>query len=490
MEEINLDSIKKAINKNNNIENNRKDTLIKNYMSASNTNEKKILKNDLKDEEKLNMDNIKKEQVTKINSNDSSIVNKTEVLTYGCRLNTYESQIIKDNLKEANLDNVVVFNTCAVTQEAENQAIQEIKKYKKKHPDKKIIITGCAAQINAKKFYNMQEVDLVLGNQAKLDVKNYTLENIKEKKMITSNIFKETESKPQLVTNIEGRTRAFIEIQNGCDHYCTFCIIPRGRGKNRAVPVEQIINQMQILLNNGYKEIVFTGVDITDYGKNIDGNLTLAKLIKRVLLALPDFNRLRLSSIDVAEVDEELFEMCAFEKRILPHFHISIQSGDNYILSKMKRRHKREQVIAFCNKLRSLRPEVSFGADIIVGFPYETDEMFLNTCNIVHEAGLQFLHIFPYSIRENTPAAKMEQIDDSIKKERVKMLHNIKAKAIKSFYEKMSGTSQEVLIENGKKAKTNNFVNVDLRDSIYKNHKEGEIVKVDIIYKEDKLIAI
>jgi len=296
-----------------------------------------------------------------------------QVITFGCRLNIYESEIIKQNLATSNLDNVVVFNTCAVTKEAEKQARQAIRKLKNTDPNTKIIVTGCAAQNTPEMFAAMPEVDKILGNEEKLSPQYY---NFDSEKILVNDIMSIKETANHLVTSFEGRARAFLQVQNGCNHRCTFCIIPYGRGNSRSVPIGSIVQQIRSLLAQDFKEIVFTGVDATSYGADLPGSPTYAQMIKRVLSQVPELQRLRLSSIDVAEIDDELFELMAYEKRLMPHFHISLQAGDNMILKRMKRRHNRQQVIDFCHKLRSLRPEVAYGADIIAGFPTETDDMF------------------------------------------------------------------------------------------------------------------
>jgi threonylcarbamoyladenosine tRNA methylthiotransferase MtaB len=297
------------------------------------------------------------------------------------------------------------------------------------------------------------------------------------------------ENAPQLITNFEGRTRGFIQVQNGCNHRCTFCIIPFARGNSRSVPIGSIVEQTKILVENGYKEIVLTGVDVTDYGLDLPGSPKLAQMINRLLNLVPDLKRLRLSSIDVAEIDEELFELMAYNKKLMPHFHISLQAGDNMILKRMKRRHNREQVIDFCNKLRSIRQGVSFGADIIAGFPTESDEMFLNTKNLISDAGLQYLHVFPYSERENTPASRMPQLDLHIRKERARILREEGQKQLEIFYKKFLGRTFEVLVEKNNIGRLENFIQVKLDKEIL--HGEFVAVRLDSIsdgYMNGKLL--
>jgi threonylcarbamoyladenosine tRNA methylthiotransferase MtaB len=327
----------------------------------------------------------------------------------------------------------------------------------------------------------MQEVDKVIGNEEKLDVSNYSFEG---EKILVNDIMSVKETAPQLVTNFDGKTRAFIQIQNGCNHRCTFCIIPFARGNSRSVPIGRIVEQTKILLDQGYKEIVFTGVDVTDYGLDLPGAPKLGQMIKRLFNLVPNLNRLRLSSIDVAEIDEELFELMAYNEKLMPHFHISLQAGDNMILKRMKRRHNREQVIEFCNKLRSIRHDVSFGADIIAGFPTETNEMFLNTKNLINEAGLQYLHVFPYSERENTPASKMPQVDVQIRRERAKILREEGEKQLEIFYKKFIGKNLQVLVENDNIGRLENFIQV----KIDKNIEQGSLVNANLYGVNGKYI--
>lgn len=384
----------------------------------------------------------------------------SQVITFGCRLNIYESEIIKQNLAASNMDNVVVFNTCAVTKEAEKQARQAIRKLKKTDPTKKIIVTGCAAQNTPEMFSTMPEVDKVLGNEEKLSSQYY---NFDSERILVNDIMSIKETANHLVTSFEGRARAFLQVQNGCNHRCTFCIIPYGRGNSRSVPIGAITQQVKLLINQGFKEIVFTGVDATSYGADLPGTPTYAQMIKRVLSQVPDLQRLRLSSIDVAEIDEELFNLMAYEKRLMPHFHISLQAGDDMILKRMKRRHNRQQVIDFCHKLRALRPEVSYGADIIAGFPTETDDMFENTRKLISESAIQYLHVFPYSPREGTPAARMPQVPLKIRKERATILRDEGNKELIKFYQQHLNKQMLLLVENNNMAHTENFIPVHLK---------------------------
>ncbi len=396
-----------------------------------------------------------------------------EVLTFGCRLNIYESEIIKNNLAKSKLENVVVVNTCAVTKEAEKQARQAIRKIKRQDPSKTIIVTGCAAQNTPEMFASMSEVDKVLGNEEKLSDANYF---IGEERVAVNDIMSIKDTANHLVKSFEGKARAFIQVQNGCDHRCTFCMIPYGRGNSRSVPIGVIAEQVRMLVAENYHEIVLTGVDVTAYGADLPGSPTFAQMIRRILALVPSLQRLRLSSIDVAEIDDDLFDLIAYNQRIMPHFHISLQAGDNMILKRMKRRHNREQIVEFCNKLRSIRPDVSFGADIIAGFPTETDEMFENTKRLIAEAGLQYLHIFPYSEREGTPASRMPQVPKKIRKERAAILRAEGIKELHKFFNQNLGRDVNILVEKNNMAHTENFIPVKLDGE----HSVGQVIKATL----------
>ena len=329
-----------------------------------------------------------------------------EIVTFGCRLNSYESEVMRGNAEKSGLDNAIIFNTCAVTAEAERQARQAIRRARKENPSAKIIVTGCSAQIKPETYAAMAEVDQVMGNEEKLDPVNYAprsnaLLNISaSEKILVNDIMSVKETASHMVTSFDGRARAFVQVQNGCNHRCTFCIIPYGRGNSRSVPVGEIVAQTRALVENGYKEIVLTGVDISDYGSDLPGTPTLGQMMRRLLALVPELQRLRLSSIDAVEVDADLYKLIAEEPRLMPHIHISLQAGDDMILKRMKRRHSRKDALDFCQHVRNLRPDVVFGADIIAGFPTETEEMFINTLNMVSEADITYLHVFPYSARE------------------------------------------------------------------------------------------
>ncbi len=402
-----------------------------------------------------------------------------EVITFGCRLNTYESELIKKSATEAGLDNTIIFNSCAVTKEAERQLRQAIRKARRNNPDASIIVTGCAAQITPDAYAKMPEVNLVLGNEEKTKAQAYQGLNVESTERIQVNdIMSIKETASQLIEGMDGMSRAFLQVQNGCDHRCTYCIIPYGRGNNRSVPIGEIVMQTQQLVQKGFKEIVLTGVDITDYGLDLPGTPSLGQMVKRLLSNVPELPRLRLSSIDVAEIDDELFELIITHPRLMPHLHLSLQSGDDMILKRMKRRHNRAQVIKFCNKVRSLRPEVVFGADIIAGFPTETDEMFANTLKIIEEAGLTYLHVFPYSEREGTPAARMPQVDPPVRKDRAKQLRELGSNKVLALNKSHIGKTISIVVESDGIGRAPDFSQVKLPESL--NAKCGEIINVTI----------
>lgn len=388
-----------------------------------------------------------------------------EIVTFGCRLNTYESEVMKREADAAGLgtlkDGAIIFNTCAVTAEAVRQARQAIRKARRENPDARIIVTGCAAQTEADNFAAMGEVDLVLGNEEKLKSNSYRMLSDfgvnQFEKVRVNDIMEVRETASHMVDAIEGRARAFVQVQNGCDHRCTFCIIPYGRGNSRSVPMGAVVDQVKRLVGNGYAEVVLTGVDMTSYGPDLPSNLRLGKLVKTVLAQVPDLQRLRLSSIDSIEADEDLMEAIASEKRLMPHLHLSLQAGDDMILKRMKRRHLRDDSIRFCQTARALRPDIVFGADIIAGFPTETEEMFQNSLKIVEECGLTHLHVFPYSPREGTPAARMPQVRREIVKERAARLRAEGDRAYEKHLNALHGTRQRLLVEKEGVARTEGF---------------------------------
>ncbi|MEX4005931.1 tRNA (N(6)-L-threonylcarbamoyladenosine(37)-C(2))-methylthiotransferase MtaB [Neoaquamicrobium sediminum] len=378
-----------------------------------------------------------------------------DVVTFGCRLNTYESEVMRREANAAGLGELdggaVIFNTCAVTGEAVRQARQAIRKARRDNPGARIIVTGCAAQTDPDSFVAMDEVDLVLGNEEKLKAHNYRAlpdfgVNHFEKARV-NDIMSVTETASHMVDAIEGRARAFVQVQNGCNHRCTFCIIPYGRGNSRSVPMGAAVEQVKRLAGNGYAEVVLTGVDMTGYGADLPGSPRLGRLVKTILKQVPDLARLRLSSIDSIEADDELMEAIATEPRLMPHLHLSLQAGDDMVLKRMKRRHLRDDSIRFCEDVRQLRPDIVFGADLIAGFPTETEEMFENSFKIVDECGLTHLHVFPFSPREGTPAARMPQVDRTVVKERAARLRAAGDAAYRRHLDVLVGTRQRILVE-------------------------------------------
>tara|TARA_Y100000590_G_scaffold120224_1_gene137657 strand:- start:4659 stop:5921 length:1263 start_codon:yes stop_codon:yes gene_type:complete len=406
-------------------------------------------------------------------------VNNSKVINFGCRLNSYESEVIKSILKKNKINNKIVINSCAVTNEAEKQVQQSIRKLAKENPKMDIIVTGCAAQINPEKYLSIKGVKKIIGNNDK--IKNETWINLLEnKKYKIENIFDAKNTNNNIVENFDGKARAYVEIQQGCNHRCTFCIIPYGRGNNRSVPINIIIERIKKLVNNGYKEIVLTGVDITDYGRDFSFKTSLSKIIKEILITVPELNQLRLSSIDCAEIDDEFWDLIQFEERLMPHLHISLQSGNDLILKRMKRRHTRKQAIDFCLKAKKLRPNIVFGADLIAGFPTETEEMFNNTYSLISECNLTYLHIFRYSQKNGTPAAKMPQVSNEIKKTRAKLLRDLGEKQLSNYLETLIGKEKIVLIEknfeNYSVGKTQEYAPI----RIEKKLNEGELFKLPI----------
>jgi len=384
----------------------------------------------------------------------------TEVVTFGCRLNAYEAEIIRRNAHEAGVTDTIVINTCAVTAEAERQARQAIRKARRRAPDARIVVTGCAAQINADAFAAMAEVDQVIGNAEKLRAD--ALGHAAGPRVRVNDIAAVRETAGHLVAGFEGRARAFVQIQNGCDHRCTFCIIPFGRGPSRSVPMGAIVEQVRALVASGYREVVLTGVDLTAYGADLPGAPSLGRMVRRLLAAVPELPRLRLSSIDVAEVDDDLFETIASEPRLMPHLHLSLQAGDDLILKRMKRRHSRDQALDFCARVRAARPEVAFGADLIAGFPTETEAQFGKTLDLVEEAGLVYLHVFPYSARPGTPAARMPQVPIAERRVRAARLRAAGDAALDRFLAAGVGRRHAVLVETGTEGRSAQFAPVRL----------------------------
>jgi threonylcarbamoyladenosine tRNA methylthiotransferase MtaB len=387
-----------------------------------------------------------------------------DVVTLGCRLNIHESQAIRDHAERAGLDDLTVINTCAVTGEAVAKARQTIRRISRERGDK-IVVTGCAAQTEPQVFAAMPEVALVLGNDDKMRQASWW--QAREKiatgnKLAVTDIMTVTNPAAPPIESQEGRTRAFVQIQNGCDHRCTFCIIPFGRGNSRSVPVADAVAQVRRLTDNGFREIVLTGVDLTSYGEHLPGAPKLGFLVKEILRSVPELARLRLSSIDAAECDDDLLDCFANEARLMPHLHLSLQAGDNIILKRMKRRHSREQAIAFCAQMRGLRPDIVFGADIIAGFPTETPEMFSRSLDLVDECGLTQLHVFPFSPRPGTPAARMPQVHNATIRERAARLRRHGQSALARYLDREIGSTRTVLAERGGIGRTEQFTPVRL----------------------------
>lgn len=393
-----------------------------------------------------------------------------QVLTFGCRLNSYESEVMRTHAQNAGLDNAIIVNTCAVTKEAERQARQAIRRARKNNPQAKIIVTGCSAQIDPQTYAQMAEVDQVIGNDLKLKAETWGIGQ--EEPMLVNDIMSVTETAHHMIQGFENQTRAFIQVQNGCDHRCTFCIIPYGRGNSRSVPIGVIAQQVRQLVEQGYNEIVMTGVDVTSYGSDLPGTPSLGQMIRRVLAQVPELPRLRLSSLDPVEIDVDLWRIIAEEPRFMPHLHMSLQAGDNMILKRMKRRHSREDAIEMVRRARDLRPEIAFGADIIAGFPTETDEMFENSVRIIEECDLAFAHIFPYSEREGTPAAKMPQVPHHIRKERAKILREKASIQLDNLLNKNINKIHQVIVEKQSSGITENFLPVRVDEDI----KPGSLV--------------
>ena len=408
-----------------------------------------------------------------------------EVITFGCRLNTYESEVMRAEAEKAGLNNAILVNTCAVTGEAVRQARQAIRRARRDNPEARIIVTGCAAQTEKETFAGMAEVDAVLGNEEKLASANYrALPDFgvsAEEKLRVNDIMSVKATAPQMVKHIDGHVRAFIQVQNGCDHRCTFCIIPYGRGNSRSVPMGSVVDQARKLTESGYREIVLTGVDATSYGADLPGEPTLGLLAKTLLKQVPDIRRLRLSSIDSIEADRHLLDLIADEARFMPHLHLSLQHGDDMILKRMKRRHSGADALDFVNEVRRLRPEISIGADMIAGFPTETEEMFGNAMRLAEDAQIAHLHVFPYSPRPGTPAARMPQLDRRLVKERAARLRATGHMLHQSHLDGMVGTRQWLLVENNGLAHTENFTLVAAPGL-----KPRALVEVDIIGHDGK----
>ena len=366
-----------------------------------------------------------------------------QIVTFGCRLNAYESEVIRGALSESGVEDMVVVNTCSVTKEAERQARQAIRRARRDNPAAEIVVTGCAAQIDPGAYAAMPEVDRVLGNIEKLEAKSYA----SAAPILVNDIMSVRETAGHLLQGFEDRARAFVQVQQGCDHRCTFCIIPFGRGNSRSVPIGEIVAQVHQLVENGYAELVLSGVDISSYGGDLPGQPSLGQMIRRLLAQVPELQRLRISSIDCIEIDDDLKRLIADEERLMPHLHLSLQSGDDMILKRMKRRHSRRDAVDLCEELRALRPDIVFGADLIAGFPTETEAMLQNSLALIEDCGLTWLHVFPYSERDGTPAAKMPPVDKAVRKARAARLRDAGSVAVRQYLESRIGHTEDVLIE-------------------------------------------
>jgi threonylcarbamoyladenosine tRNA methylthiotransferase MtaB len=394
-----------------------------------------------------------------------------DVVTFGCRLNAYEGEVIRRQAQAAGLSDTLIVNTCAVTAEAVRQSRQAIRRLKREHPATRIVVTGCAAQTEPETFANMPEVALVLGNEEKLSAASWRAHGdvlarasllAAEEKVAVNDIMAVTDAAAHLIDGLEGRARAFVQVQNGCDHRCTFCIIPYGRGNSRSVPMGEVVAQVRRLCTRGYREVVLTGVDLTGYGANLPGAPKLGTLVKQILKHVPELPRLRLSSIDSVEADRDLLDAFGTDGRLMPHLHLSLQAGDDLILKRMKRRHLRADAIAFCETVRRLRPDVVFGGDIIVGFPTESEDMFARSLDLVDACGLTHLHVFPFSPRPGTPAARMPQIRREVVKARGRRLREKGEVALRRHLEAQVGARRQVLIESDELGRTEHFTRVRL----------------------------
>ena len=406
-----------------------------------------------------------------------------EVVNFGCRLNAYEGEIIRGHAAAAGLDDApgatIVINTCAVTAEAVRQARQAIRKARRDKPHARILVTGCAAQIDPASFAAMTEVDQVLGNEEKLRAATYAT----TPRIAVGDIMSVNEMQAAPVGSLAGHTRGFLQIQQGCDHRCTFCVIPLGRGNNRSLSSEAIVSQARAMVDQGIGEIVLTGVDIGGYGSDA-GHPSLGGLVRDLFRQVPDLPRLRLSSIDPVEIDDDLWRLIAEEPRLMPHLHLSLQSGDDLILKRMKRRHSRADAVSVCGRARDLRPDIAFGADLIAGFPTEDEAMFQASLGLVAECGLDFLHVFAYSPRPGTPAARMPQVPGAIRKERAARLRAAGDLALSRLFSAMSGTTQRVLVEAGGRGHAENFAPVEIDSG-----RRGEIASFRITGQRDRRLT-
>jgi len=385
------------------------------------------------------------------------------IITLGCRLNAYESEVMKGHAAAAGLADAVIINTCAVTAESVRQAAQTIRRVRRDNPSSRIIVTGCAAQIEPERFADMPEVDHVIGNAEKMRAETFAGLSIgNTERVVVNDIMSVRETASHAIDGFGSRARAYVQVQNGCDHRCTFCIIPYGRGPSRSVPAGEVVAQIRRLVEAGYAEVVLTGVDITSYGPDLPGKMTLGRLVATILKYVPELKRLRLSSIDQVEIDAELLRAIADEPRLMPHLHLSMQAGDDMILKRMKRRHLSADATRFCVEARRLRPDIVFGADLIAGFPTETEAMFQNTLRIVDECGLTYLHVFPYSPRKGTPAARMPQVSRPEIKARAARLRDKGDQVLDQYLRAQAGRDVELIMERGSIGRTPQFAEVEV----------------------------
>ena len=386
-----------------------------------------------------------------------------EIVTFGCRLNAYESEVMRKHASDAGLGATVIVNTCAVTQESVRQARQAIRKARRANPQAKIVVTGCAAQIDPAPFAAMDEVDHIIGNQEKTEARTFLGLGCGDTERVKVNdIMSVKETAGHLIDGFGAKARAYVQIQNGCDHRCTFCIIPYGRGPSRSVPAGEVVAQVRKLVENGYAEIVLTGVDITAYGADLPGETALGKLVSKILALVPELKRMRLSSIDSIEADAALLKAIAEEERLMPHLHLSLQAGDDLTLKRMKRRHSRAHAVGFCEEVRRLRPEMVFGADLIAGFPTESETMFQNSLSLVDDCGLTFLHVFPFSARPGTPAARMRQINGTVIAARAASLREKGVQALQRHLVNAKGRHIQVLMESEGRGRAGDFTPVKI----------------------------
>ncbi len=399
------------------------------------------------------------------------------IITLGCRLNAYESDVVRKNAEQAGLDDAIIVNTCAVTAEAVRQATKTIRRLRRENPSARIIVTGCAAQIEPERFAALNEVDHVIGNAEKMRPETFArLSTAGSERVQVDDIMSVRETAGHLIEGFGSRTRAYVQVQNGCDHRCTFCIIPFARGPSRSVPAGEIVAHVRRVVAGGCREVVLTGVDITSYGGDLPGTPSLGALVRQILKLVPELERLRLSSIDQVEADGQLMRAIAEEERLMPHLHLSMQAGDDMVLKRMKRRHTRADAVKFCKDVRRMRPDTVFGADLIAGFPTETDAMFANSLSIVDDCNLTYLHVFPFSPRAGTPAARMPQVERRIVKERAARLRDKGAGTLSRFLDRHANSEVQLLVEKGGVGRTPQFAEMRVPAAI----QAGSLVRARV----------